>query len=185
MTCPSCEHHVERALRETGAREVEANFRRGEALLTMDAPPDVAALSAAVRHAGYTAGAIEPLAAAKAEADNLVDYRLPVEGMTCADSERHVADALRGAGATLAEANFRRGEARFRAPDTIEPSRFVTAAWRGPSWRATLWPPHTTWCAWHAWWANQSPPEVRIGPGDPRYALSDSITTTPAPHSVR
>jgi mercuric reductase len=67
MTCPSCEDHVDQALRETGARQVEADFRRGEALLTVDAPPDVAALSAAVRHAGYTPGAIELLEAAKPE----------------------------------------------------------------------------------------------------------------------
>jgi mercuric reductase len=67
MTCSSCEDHVDQALRETGARQVEADFRRGEALLTVDAPPDVAALSAAVRHAGYTPGAIELHEAAKPE----------------------------------------------------------------------------------------------------------------------
>ena len=46
MSCPSREHHVDKALREAGAREVEADFRRGEVLLVVDAPPDTAALSA-------------------------------------------------------------------------------------------------------------------------------------------
>jgi copper chaperone CopZ len=27
MTCPSCEHHVEKALSEAGARDVAADFR--------------------------------------------------------------------------------------------------------------------------------------------------------------
>ncbi|HLZ31019.1 MAG TPA: transposase, partial [Chloroflexota bacterium] len=43
----------------------------------------------------------------------------------------------------------------------------------------------TTWCAWHAWWANQAPPELHSSASDPRCATSGSITTTPAPHSVR
>jgi copper chaperone CopZ len=115
MTCPSCEHHVDKALRATGARSIAADFRRGEALLTVDAPPDAAALEAAVRDAGYTPGPLAPVQTTGPEAEDLVDYRLPVEGMTCADCERHVAEALMGAGADQAEANFRRSEAHVRA----------------------------------------------------------------------
>jgi mercuric reductase len=45
---------------------------------------------------------------------------MPVAGMTCDDCERHVVAALERAGATAAEADFRRGEARFRAPATVD-----------------------------------------------------------------
>src|SRR5919204_2560739 len=127
MSCPSCEHHVEKALRQGGAREVEADFRRGEVRLVVDAPADAAALAAAVGDAGYTPGPLKPVEAAAPGAENLVDYRLPVEGMTCAGCERHVAEALRGAGATQAQADFRRGEAHVRAPEIIDPARFVAA----------------------------------------------------------
>lgn len=54
-----------------------------------------------------------------------MEYRLSVEGMTCADCERHVADALRGAIAV--QANFRRGEAHIEAPASMDPTRFVAA----------------------------------------------------------
>jgi mercuric reductase len=47
--------------------------------------------------------------------------------MTCADCERHVADALREAGAVEVQANFRRGEAHFKAPASIAPDRLVAA----------------------------------------------------------
>jgi mercuric reductase len=56
---------------------------------------------------------------------DLMEYRLPVEGMTCADCERHVADALRAAGAIDVVANFRRGEAQFKAPASIDQARLV------------------------------------------------------------
>jgi len=49
MTCPSCEHHVEKALSEAGARDVAADFRRGEALLSVNGPPDAATLANAVQ----------------------------------------------------------------------------------------------------------------------------------------
>ena len=127
MSCPNCEHHVEQALRQGGAREVEADFRRGEVLLVVDAPPETAALAAAVRDAGYTPGPLEPVEPTAPEVENLLDYRLPIEGMTCADCEQHVAEVLLGAGATQAQANFRRGEAHVRAPEAIDPARFVAA----------------------------------------------------------
>ena len=47
--------------------------------------------------------------------------------MTCADCERHVADALRAAGGIEVEANFRRGEAHFKAPASIDQARFAAA----------------------------------------------------------
>lgn len=41
--------------------------------------------------------------------------RMEVGGMTCPDCDRHVVRALEGAGAQAVRADFRRGEARFRA----------------------------------------------------------------------
>ncbi|TME33543.1 MAG: mercuric reductase, partial [Chloroflexi bacterium] len=127
MTCPSCEHHVEKALSEAGAHDVEADFRRGEALLSVDGPLQDAMLATAVQDAGYKPGPIEPLETIALHESDLVEYRLPVEGMTCADCERHVADTLRAAGASEVEANFRRGEAHFKAPASIDQARLVAA----------------------------------------------------------
>src|SRR6266851_1353830 len=127
MTCPSCEHHVEKALSEAGARDVAADFRRGEALLSVNVPPDTATLANAVQGAGYTPGPIEPVDSITLSEGELVEYRLGVEGMTCADCERHVSEALRADGAIEVAANFRRGEARFKAPAGVDPVRFVAA----------------------------------------------------------
>src|SRR5712691_3772637 len=127
MTCPSCEHHVEKALRSAGARDAEADFRMGVALLSVDGDPDAAALAAAVQAAGYRAGRLELLETIRPHSDGVIRYRLPVAGMTCADCERHVTEALQGAGATDVEANLDRKSVRFTAPKTIEPSRFVAA----------------------------------------------------------
>src|SRR5216684_6334215 len=127
MTCPSCEHHVEKSLSEAGARDVAADFRRGEALLSVNGPPDTATLANAVQGAGYTPGPIEPVDTTTVSEGELVEYRLRIEGMTCADCERHVADALRAAGAIDVAANFRRGEAHFKAPASIDQARFVAA----------------------------------------------------------
>src|SRR5712692_8070185 len=123
MTCPSCEHHVEKALSEAGAHDVEADFRRGEALLSMDGPLQHLTLATAVQDAGYKPGPIEPLETIAVHDSDLVDYRLPVEGMTCADCERHVADALRAAGGIDVEANFRRAEAPRTSSDEISGER--------------------------------------------------------------
>src|SRR5216683_936411 len=127
MTCPSCEHHVEKSLSEAGARDVAADFRRGEALLSVNGPPDTATLANAVQGAGYTPGPIEPVDTTSVSEGELVEYRLRIEGMTCADCERHVSEALRAAGAIDVAANFRRGEARFKAPAGIDPARFAAA----------------------------------------------------------
>src|SRR5437899_11253213 len=127
MTCPSWEQHVEKARSEAGARDVAADFRRGEALLSVNGPPDTATLANAVQGAGHTPGPIEPVDSITLSEGELVEYRLGVEGMTCADCERHVSEALRAAGAPDVAANFRRGEARFKAPAGIDRARFVAA----------------------------------------------------------
>lgn len=121
MTCTSCEHHVEQALHAAGAADATADFRRGEVVFSVDGEPDDALLRTAVAAIGYVPGDIELLPVANQETSELVDYRLPVEGMTCADCERHVVEALQEAGALKADANFRLGEVRFSAPASVDP----------------------------------------------------------------
>ncbi len=127
MTCAGCERHVEEALRAAGASEAKADFRRGEAVVAMPGALDGTALKAAVEAAAYRPGAIEPLEAPALAGDGLWEYRLPVEGMTCADCERLVVGALQDAGAVDPVANFRRAEARFSAPAIVDPARFEEA----------------------------------------------------------
>jgi mercuric reductase len=50
-----------------------------------------------------------------------------VDGMTCESCERHVARALGRAGAASVHADFRRGEARFRAAPTVDRSALTRA----------------------------------------------------------
>ena len=125
MTCPSCERHVQKALRKAGARDVTADFQRGEALFMLDGSAEVGALAAAVEKAGYAPGPVEPVDVVAAS--DLIEYRMAVDAMTCVDCERHVVDALREAGAVEPSANFRNGEANFSAPTTIDPRRFADA----------------------------------------------------------
>jgi mercuric reductase len=127
MTCAGCEHHVEQALRAAGATEVAADFRRQEATFTVQGGPDTAALRRSVEQAGHRAGAPKPVTPLAGQAAELRLYRLPVVGMTCSDCERHVAEALLAGGASKAEANFHRGEARFSAPMTADPERIARA----------------------------------------------------------
>lgn len=61
MTCDSCNTHVERALARAGAKEARANWRRGEAVFTLEADPDLSALDREVEGAGYRPGEIEAL----------------------------------------------------------------------------------------------------------------------------
>jgi mercuric reductase len=61
MTCDSCNTHVEQALVGAGAREAEANWRRGEALFSMEENLDGIALAQAVSEAGYHPKEIEAL----------------------------------------------------------------------------------------------------------------------------
>jgi len=53
--------------------------------------------------------------------------RMPVAGMTCTDCEEHVVRALKGAGASAATADVRRGEARFTAPASVDRGALATA----------------------------------------------------------
>ena len=127
MTCPSCERHVEQALLNAGAAEAGADFRRGEAVVSGQGPPDEAALRAAVEATGYRPGLLERISP-KPEADaDQRQYHLSVEGMTCTDCERHVSEALLDAGALNPVANFRRGEAHFSAPAAAEQRLFEEA----------------------------------------------------------
>jgi mercuric reductase len=69
MTCESCDRHVARALRQAGARDVQADFRRGEARFTLATQPDAAVLERlhrAVAAAGYEPGPVQVLAPAPA-----------------------------------------------------------------------------------------------------------------------
>lgn len=127
MTCASCERHVEQALTQAGATGVEADFRRRRATFAVNGTPDQAALTAAVAAAGYQPGTLEILGAPAAPAAEVRAYRLPVSGMTCTGCESHVARVLQEAGAVDIAVNFRRGEARFAAPATVDPQRFVAA----------------------------------------------------------
>lgn len=130
MTCPSCERHVEQALLNAGATEATTDFRRGEALLSVARAADHSTLRAAVEATGYQPGVLEQITP-KAEGDaDQREYRLPIEGMTCTDCERHVTEALREAGAGDPVADFRRAEARFSAPASTDPQRFEQAVTR-------------------------------------------------------
>src|SRR5438876_1088865 len=51
-------------------------------------------LAAAVQDAGYKPGPIDRLDTSGPRDSDLLDYRLPVDGMTCADCERYVSEAL-------------------------------------------------------------------------------------------
>jgi mercuric reductase len=68
MTCESCERHVARALESAGAREVRADWRRGEALFALPEGVALEPLAQAVTQAGYDPGAVEVLASHPATA---------------------------------------------------------------------------------------------------------------------
>jgi len=55
------------------------------------------------------------------------DLRMGIQGMTCADCEVHIARALERVGATNARADFRRGEARLRAPGDLSAAALLDA----------------------------------------------------------
>src|SRR5579884_1678291 len=59
MSCRDCEVHVSRALKQAGATDVTADFRRGEARLSVPEEVRESSLADAVRGAGYQPGAIE------------------------------------------------------------------------------------------------------------------------------
>lgn len=59
MTCSHCESRVVHALTQAGARQVSANYRRGEAILTLPEGVAPGVLAAAVEAAGYRPGQLE------------------------------------------------------------------------------------------------------------------------------
>src|SRR5258708_38890753 len=81
MTSPCCEHHVEEALTETGARDVAADFRRGEALLSGNGTPDTATPGTAIQEAGDKPSPIEPVDSITLSEAELVENRLGGKGM--------------------------------------------------------------------------------------------------------
>lgn len=62
ITCSHCETTVRTALQGVGAKDVQADFRRGEATFTLPAAVDPTVVETAVRAAGYEPGSIEMLA---------------------------------------------------------------------------------------------------------------------------
>ncbi|MCY0897781.1 MAG: mercury(II) reductase [Firmicutes bacterium] len=120
MTCPDCERHVTKALEALGAYDIRVSFHDGQA--TFWAPDDLAASRAfkAVSDAGYHP---RNLTAVESCHTPTTEYRMTIEGMTCVDCEVHVARALESAGATNVVADYRRGEARFRAPKEFSEER--------------------------------------------------------------
>ncbi|HVC33558.1 MAG TPA: mercury(II) reductase [Chloroflexota bacterium] len=55
------------------------------------------------------------------------DLRIQIHGMTCTDCEVHVTRALERVGAANARADFRRGEARLRAPGNLSEAALMDA----------------------------------------------------------
>ena len=80
MTCGHCEVAVGRALEGAGARDVEADFRRGEAVFALPEGADVEALRRAVREAGYEPGAVERVGGERVRGGGRHDYDLAIIG---------------------------------------------------------------------------------------------------------
>jgi len=67
MTCTDCERHVTEALREAGAIDPVANFRRGEARFSAPPSTEPQRLQEAVALPGYKPGPVESLAPERVE----------------------------------------------------------------------------------------------------------------------
>jgi len=82
MTCEDCNLHVGRALERAGARDVRANWRKGEAVFAVEEGQEMGRLEQAVRDAGYRPERVETLEGREgtdtSHAD--VDYDLLVIG---------------------------------------------------------------------------------------------------------
>lgn len=61
MTCTGCEKHVESALESIGAKNTEANFRRGEVVFELPNGIEVESAKKAINEANYQTGEIEEL----------------------------------------------------------------------------------------------------------------------------
>jgi Cu+-exporting ATPase len=102
MTCASCVRRVEKAIETVpGVSGAAVNLATEKADVTFDGAPDIAAVAAAVRGAGY--GVDEEV------------LEFPVEGMTCASCIGRVEKALKAVPGVLdATANLAQERARVR-----------------------------------------------------------------------
>lgn len=83
MTCAHCEVSVGRALEDAGARDVKADFRRGEAVFRLPEGAETEALREAVREAGYEPGTVERIGREPGRArigEDGTDYDLAIVG---------------------------------------------------------------------------------------------------------
>ncbi len=117
MTCTSCEHHVQDALRSIGAIDIRVDYKKGKATFIADAnfPPEKA--QEAVMQAGYQPKNVK-IQRWENHSD-MVFFHMDIQGMTCTNCEVHITKALTQAGASSVSADFQRGEATFWAPDTL------------------------------------------------------------------
>ncbi len=82
MTCDSCNLHVARAIERAGAREVAADWRKGEAVFVAGEEVSLDRLAEAVRDSGYGPGRVETLetGASRADRAGASEYDLLVIG---------------------------------------------------------------------------------------------------------
>ena len=94
MTCESCAHHVERALKSVdGVAEVDIpGWESGRATVAVEGDVSAEALSEAVAKAGYSAILNTPRATTNG--DNQYELEFDVRGMTCESCADHVEHAL-------------------------------------------------------------------------------------------
>lgn len=118
MTCSGCEQHVAVALENMGAKAIEVDFRRGEAVFEL--PDDVKVEDAKMRLLTQTITPRSRRISIGTKDEFIEKYRLNVEGMTCTGCEEHIAVALENAGAKGIEVDFRRGEALFELPYDVD-----------------------------------------------------------------
>ncbi|UPA26463.1 heavy metal translocating P-type ATPase [Shinella oryzae] len=102
MTCASCVRRVEKAIETVpGVSGAAVNLATEKADVTFDGAPDIAAVAAAVRGAGYGVD------------EDVLEF--PVEGMTCASCIGRVERALKAVPGVLdATANLAQERARVR-----------------------------------------------------------------------
>ncbi|MFT9597735.1 mercury(II) reductase [Mesobacillus sp.] len=81
MTCTGCEEHVSVALENAGAKNIEANFRRGEAVFELPDNVDVETAKKAVDEAKYQPGEIKEVSSQEeVRLGNEGDYDLLIIG---------------------------------------------------------------------------------------------------------
>lgn len=104
MTCDSCNVHVARALERAGARDVGADWRRGEVVFAADGAVGPERLAEAVRDAGYGPGAVTVLEEERpATHAGSSDYDLLVIGAGSAAFAAAIKARDRGARVALVE----------------------------------------------------------------------------------